>query len=335
MSSTNALTDDRGGEPSQETPRGPDSRRPFEEGWSHVLTIDLEEYFHGPSFDGAVSSGDWDYLPGHVERCVDRWLEVLGARGVRATFFVLGWIADRHPEAVRRLAAAGHEIASRGWSPEPLEILSRDDLRERIRRTRARLQELCDQPVHGFRAPRPPPETMRDDLFDTLIEVGHVYDASLGCPPTRDPEARPVSMAPFTLERPEGRIVEVPTGATLLGALRIPAPSGAWLRHLPYAVTQRRLAARREARSWSLVQVRSWEIDPYQPRLPLPPIDRFRHYRNLDRFPGRVGQLLSEFHFVSLADRLGLDEWSAGEATGAGGEATGKDVTAELGAQAG
>lgn len=338
MSNSRALTDDRGGAPPAETPPGPDSRWPFEEGWGHVLTVDLEEYFHGPSFDGSVSSGDWDYLPGHVERCVDRWLDLLGAREVRATFFVLGWVADRHPEVVNRLAAAGHEIASRGWSPEPLELLSNSSLRDGVRRTRARLQELSGQPVHGFRAPRPIPDTRQDDLFDVLIEIGHIYDSSLPFPRAREPEAGRGSMTPFTLESREGRIVEVPTGARLLGAVRMPSPSGEWLRHLPYAVTHRRLAARRDARSWSLMRVRSWEIDPEQPRIPLPPIDRLRHYRNLDRLPGRLGRLLSEFRFVSLADRLGLEEWTSDGAAvpsdpgGAGDGTAGSDG---LGAQAG
>lgn len=280
-----------------------------------VLTIDVEEYFQSAAFDGSISPGDWDYLPSRVAHDVDAWLERLGRYDdARATFFFLGWIGERHAELVRRVASAGHEVASRGWGTEPVAAMDYSELRDTLRRARESLGELTGGPILGYRAARPVERSRCPAFCDALIETGHLYDSSLlrvsgevSDGSTRSPAALCI------LDRPGGRLLELPIGGLELGPLRL-AGTGSCLRHLPYWLTSRRIGGELD-RGGRRVRLRSWEIDPDQPRIPIPPHGQLRQYRNLDRMSDRLDRLFSEFRFTSVADAFGLRSRPEAEAT--------------------
>ncbi len=275
---------------------------------AHLFTADVEEYFQVSAFDRVVSRGDWEALPSRVERQVDRLLAMLAEHGTRGTFFVLGWVAERRPHLVRRIAAEGHEVASHGWWHRGLAALTREGFREEARRSRELLEDLAGRPVVGFRAPNFSLVPGTEWALDVLIEEGYRYDSSLF--PVRwlrrgyPGGPRHASW----IRRPVGRILELPVATTGWGKARVPAGGGAYFRQLPYGLTGSALNAARRAGASGVFYLHPWELDPHQPRLPVSPLARLRHYRNLDVTVSRLTRLLEEFEFTSVEDRFRLGD---------------------------
>jgi polysaccharide deacetylase family protein (PEP-CTERM system associated) len=274
---------------------------------TQLFSIDVEEHFQANAFDRVVSREDWDRQPSRVEGNTERLLDLLGRTGARATCFVLGWVAERHPALVRRIAAEGHEVASHGWWHRRIGSLTAQELRQEVRDSKRILEDLTGTPVVGFRAPSFSITPGREWAFDVLLEEGYTYDSSLF--PIRRPDygypASPV--VPHEIRRPSGVLLEIPMATARVFGMRIPAAGGGYLRQLPYALIQR---AARDAIARGrpgMFYIHPWEVDPGQPRFPVGMLTRVRHYGGLEKTLGHLERLLSEFRFTSVA------EWLAGE----------------------
>lgn len=269
---------------------------------AHHFTVDVEEYFQVSAFENIVPRDKWDTFESRVAAPTLRILDLLARGGDLGTFFILGWIAERYPELVKEIAAAGHEVASHGWDHKRVTTLEPAEFRESIRRSKAVLEDLSGAPVLGFRAPSFSIVPGREWALDLLLEEGYTYDSSLF--PIRRPGGYGFAGAarePHWLERPSGRLAEVPPATLSRFGARIPAAGGAYVRLFPYALVR---AAFREFDAEGVsgtFYIHPWELDPEQPRLPVGPLTRIRHYGGLRRTVPRLSQLLDEFSFQPIA----------------------------------
>lgn len=271
----------------------------------HFFTVDVEEYFQVSAFDDIVSRDAWPTMPSRVSESVDVVLDLLAGRGVQGTFFTLGWVAKRHANVVRRIAEAGHEIASHGWWHQKVTTLNASKFREDVRHTKDVLEDITGQRVLGYRAPSFSIVPGSEWAFDVLIEEGHVYDSSVF--PIRRAGYGYAGATPIAhvIDRPSGQLYEFPLATTLWNGVRIPAAGGGYLRHFPYNVVQRAFREHDAAQLPAVFYIHPWELDPEQPRLAVPLLTRMRHYRGLRSTAERVDRLLSEFRFTSIAQGLG------------------------------
>ena len=271
---------------------------------AHLFSVDVEEHFQVGAFDRYVGRDTWDTHPSRVERNVDILLDLLAEHRAYGTFFTLGWVAERRPGLVRRIAEAGHEVASHGWWHRRVTGLTAEEFRDDVRSSKALLEDLSGRAVIGFRAPN---FSIRPDMhwaFDVLLEEGYHYDSSLF--PIRRPghantQAPPIA---YYVEQLTGDLLEFPLATLDWRRFRLPAAGGAYLRHLPFALT--RLAFKQNTAQGipGMFYIHPWEVDPEQPRIRVPLLTRIRHYGGLRRTVPRLARLLSEFHFTSVARHL-------------------------------
>jgi polysaccharide deacetylase family protein (PEP-CTERM system associated) len=236
-----------------------------------------------------------------VVRNTEIILDLLAERGTAATFFVLGWVAERHPELVRRIAAAGHEVGSHSWWHYRVTRIDRSTFRTEVRSSKQALEDLVGAPVLGFRAPSFSIVPGLEWAFDELIEAGYVYDSSVF--PIRRPGYGYPSAPrwPYSIARSGGTLLELPVATLALGPVRIPAAGGGYLRQIPFDLIRGAFGQAQRRGGPGVFYVHPWEVDVDQPRLPVGPLTRIRHYRNLDRTLPRMRQLLAEFEFTSIA----------------------------------
>ena len=271
----------------------------------NAMTIDVEDYFHVSVFDGVVPRHRWDSFESRVTSNTDRLLDMFNEHGVKGTFFVLGWVAERCPRLVRRIAALGHEVASHGYAHRLIYDQTREDFRQDVRRAKALLEDTTGAPVAGFRAPSYSVTPRSLWALDVLIEEGYRYDASI-FPIRHDRYGIPLSARhAYRLERESGSLVEAPASTVRWGALNLPIAGGGYFRLLPYAWTRwgiDRLNTREQKPA--IFYLHPWEIDPNQPRLHAGTLSRLRHYRNLDKTETRFRTLLRDFQFAPLGTVL-------------------------------
>jgi len=277
----------------------------------HLFSVDVEEHFQVSAFDGVLSRDEWDSQPSRVEPNTIRLLELLGAYRAKATFFTLGWVAERHPGLVRRIVDDGHELASHTWWHKRVFSNTVPEFREEVRRSRDILEQLSGTAVRGFRAPSFSIIPGTDWAFDVLIEEGYQYDSSLF--PIRRPSygypGAPVY--PHLITRPGGRLLELPLATLSIGGIRVPAAGGGYLRQFPLTVIQRAFRNLEREGHPGMFYIHPWEVDPDQPRLPVGWLGRLRHYRGLSRTVERLGILLAEFRFTSVRDWLAANpQWA-------------------------
>lgn len=266
----------------------------------HVFSVDLEEYFQVAAFERHVSRDAWNSLPARVETSVDRLLGLLAEHDVRATFFTLGWIADRHPDLVRRVAEHGHEIASHGWWHRRISASTRHEFRSEVRDSRRILEDVAGVRVRGHRAPSFSLVPGCEWAFDELIEAGYTYDSSI-FPVHRGDYGYPgFNPEPHHITRPGGRIFEIPLTTAKLAGFRVPAAGGGYFRLLPYSLVKRAFSRRSQLRRPGIFYIHPWELDPEQPRLDVSRLTRWRHYGGLERTLPRLERLLTEFRFSSV-----------------------------------
>ena len=269
----------------------------------HVFSVDLEEYFQVLAFERAVPRAQWDSMPSRVEASVNQLLELLARHSATATFFTVGWVAERKPGLIKRVAELGHEIASHSWWHRRVTALSPSEFRDDVRRCRSVLEDLSGRPVRGFRAPSFSIVPGTEWAFDVLIEEGYRYDSSV-FPILRPDYGYPgASPDPYQIRRPAGVLLELPMATTVAFGVRLPAAGGGYFRHLPYALTARALRDHEARGSAAMFYIHPWEIDTEQPRVPVSPITRFRHYGGLSRTLPRLERLLATFRFVSAESR--------------------------------
>ena len=271
----------------------------------NAMTIDVEDYFQVSAFEGIAPRHRWDSFESRVCANTERLLEIFKGSGVTATFFVLGWVAERHPELVRLIAAQGHEIASHGYAHRLVYDLTRDAFRADIRRSKDVIESAAGTRVYGYRAPSYSVTPRSLWALDILIEEGFEYDSSI-FPIHHDRDGIPVSpREPYVLDRQAGSLVEAPGSAIRLGPLNLPVGGGGDFRLLPYRWTQwgiQRINDKEQRPA--IFYLHPWEIDPDQPRLDTGRLSRLRHYRNLDQTEARLRQLLSDFHFGPMREIL-------------------------------
>ena len=268
---------------------------------AHHFTVDVEEYFQVSAFESVVPHDTWDRFESRVAASVSRVLDLLARHDARGTFFILGWLAERHPGMVRRIAEAGHEIASHGWDHRRVAAQTREQFRLSVRRTKQALEDLTGAAVLGFRAPSFSIVPGREWALDILIEEGYRYDSSL-FPIRRLGYGYPRGgRDPYWLERPGGRILEVPPATLRRLGVTIPAGGGAYFRLLPYQLVSAALRDCERRGAPGTFYVHPWELDPEQPRLAVSWVTRARHYGGLARAGRRLEQLLNEFRFAPIA----------------------------------
>jgi polysaccharide deacetylase family protein (PEP-CTERM system associated) len=269
----------------------------------HHFTIDVEEYFQVSAFEGSVERAAWDAMPSRVQLPMLILLDLLAEHDARATFFFLGWVADRHPNLVRLVASAGHEIASHGWGHERVTTQRPHDFRDSVRTTKVLLEDLTGQAVIGYRAPSFSIAGANAWAFDILLEEGYAYDSSV-FPARRldgngDASMRPM---PHWIDRPAGHLAEFPPTILRRFGMSIPAGGGGYFRLLPFAVTRAALLDCERAGVPGTLYFHPWELDPAQPRVAAPALARFRHYTGLKRTVGRLERLLKQFEFQPIRE---------------------------------
>jgi len=275
----------------------------------NALSFDVEDYFQVAALASAVGRSSWESTPRRVERNTGLLLEILASSNTRATFFFLGWVAEREPQLVRRVAAAGHEIACHGYSHRLVYQQTPEEFREETLRSKALLEDQAQVPVLGYRAASYSITRRSLWALDALVEAGFVYDSSI-FPVRHDlygiPEA---PRAPHLIRRDSGRLVEFPPSTAQLPGMRLPVAGGGYFRIFPYGIT--RWAVRRvNAEGLPFIfYLHPWEVDPGQPRVRVGWRSRFRHYTNLDRCEARLRRLLTDFRFVSARESLEAQGW--------------------------
>lgn len=271
------------------------------------MSVDVEDYFQVSAFESHIDRNDWERLPCRVERNTDRILQLFADHGVHATFFTLGWVAERYPRLIRRMIDAGHEVASHGYSHVRVTRQSPDDFRADVTRTKALLEDVGGRVVRGYRAASY--SIGADNLWalDVLAETGHEYSSSI-YPIRHDLYGMPE--APRFAFHPNGSdMVEVPVTTVELFRRNFPCGGGGYFRLLPYGVSRWAMRRVNERDGQACVfYFHPWEVDPEQPRQEgIGLKTRFRHYLNLKRMEKRLARLLRDFRWDRM-DRVFLPD---------------------------
>ncbi len=272
----------------------------------NAFTIDVEDYFQVSALASAIPRDSWAFRESRVEASTERLLAMLADRGVKGTFFVLGCVADRTPQLVRRIAVQGHEVACHGYSHQLIYNQSPQAFREETTCAKKLLEDLIGQPVIGYRAASFSITPRSRWALDTLIEAGFQYDSSI-FPVRHDRYGMPgASRAPGFVESPtRGQIAEFPMSTALIGGMPVPVSGGGYFRLLPYWFIRSGLRSinARDGLPFTFY-LHPWEIDADQPRVKVGLVSRFRHYTNLRKCESRLGQLLDDFRFTTMSNVL-------------------------------
>jgi polysaccharide deacetylase family protein (PEP-CTERM system associated) len=268
----------------------------------NALTFDVEDYFQVSAFDDVLPRSRWDSCETRVCASTERVLRILADADVQATFFVLGWVAERFPGLVRRIAEGGHELASHGYGHRLVYDLTPEAFRDDLRRSRAVLEAAGARGIRGYRAPSYSITAKSLWALDVLIEEGFTYDASI-FPIHHDRYGIPgAPRHPYLIQRGGGTLWEIPPSTIRWWSANLPVAGGGYFRILPYWWTRwgiNRLNHHEERAA--VFYLHPWELDPGQPRLGAKGLSRFRHYRNLSHTEPRLRSLLRDFRFAPIS----------------------------------
>lgn len=268
----------------------------------HILTFDLEEHFHDSRFDSPMRRRHWASFQSRVQSNVERILELLARHATKATFFALGWLAEKHPSVIRTVSAAGHEIACLGYGHELVVAQTPHRFRQDIRLAKRILERVTGCPVVGFRAPSLSITAQTPWALPIVAEEGFLYDSSV-VPVAHDLAGiRGANQWIHSLSWDGRSLWEVPPSTLKVGGFRIATGGGGCLRALGYPVLKSLLSPIEALGQPIVVYVRSWEIDAAQPRMQGTLLSKFRHYLNLDKTAGRLHQLLADFQFGPICE---------------------------------
>ncbi len=297
----------------------------------NILTVDVEDYFHVSAFEACISPTQWDSMQLRVVDNTFLLLDLLDENDVRATFFILGWVAEKKPGLVREIARRGHEVASHGYGHRRVCTLTRQEFRDDIRRTKVLLEDIIGEKILGYRAPSY--SISRDCFwaFDELYDAGFQYDSSVfpirhdlygipdwPCypfvitkenndqwnPSTFFPSLSPPLLGDNSDPDNRRRLLEVPITTLTIAGRRIPIAGGGYFRFFPYRFTRWGLEIINNTDDSPFVfYIHPWEVDPHQPRISGAGLkSRFRHYLNLSRTEKRLRYLLRDFNFSTIRD---------------------------------
>lgn len=280
---------------------------------TNAITIDVEDYFQVNAFAKNVQQSQWDSFPLRVDTNTRRILDMLDSFTIKATFFILGWVAQRLPELVREIHQRGHEIACHGYGHELIYQIGPERFRSDIRRSKTLLEDQCGVRVCGYRAPSYSITNQSLWALEILVEEGFSYDSSI-FPVLHDTYGIPdAERFPHTIRTGSGPLVEFPltTLPFKLGwkKMRLPIAGGGYLRLLPVSVIQHGIKRINQGeRQPAVLYFHPWEIDPDQPRIKAGMKSRFRHYLNLHHTETKLMQLFSHIRFAPMNEVLsGLD----------------------------
>jgi polysaccharide deacetylase family protein (PEP-CTERM system associated) len=272
------------------------------------LSVDVEDYYHVSAFESVVSVKDWDRYESRVEQNTNRILEMLAVHLTDATFFVLGWVAERHTGLVRQIHDSGHEVACHGYSHKLIYTQTPDQFREETKRAKQTLEDIIGEPIFGYRAASY--SITKDTLWalEILADLGFTYDSSI-FPVRHDRYGIPGHTRFIHSLNGDGKrpITEIPLSTVRVAGVNVPVAGGGYLRLFPLTVTRRAIRHLNEKeRQPAVLYFHPWEIDPEQPRLDGPRISRFRQYVNLSTTEAKVRSLLKDFSFCPLQQLLVL-----------------------------
>jgi polysaccharide deacetylase family protein (PEP-CTERM system associated) len=271
----------------------------------NALTVDVEDYFHVSALADSIGRDTWATRESRVAGNVHKLLAIFEKFDARATFFVLGWVAERYPHLVREIAQHGHEIACHGLSHRLVYDQPREEFYEETRRAKQLLEDLTGSAILGYRAASY--SIVRQSLWalDVLVDLGFSYDSSI-FPVRHDRYGIPdAARSPHRLSTPGGKvIVEWPLSTVKVLGLKIPVSGGGYFRILPFWVTRWGLKSINRHEGPFIFYLHPWEIDPEQPRVSASWLSRYRHYTNLDKSEHRLQVLLREFRFSTARDGL-------------------------------
>jgi polysaccharide deacetylase family protein (PEP-CTERM system associated) len=266
----------------------------------NAITVDVEDWFQVQAYVDAIPHSDWERMPHRVEKNTDRLLGLFDRTGVHATFFTLGWVAERYPALVRRIVAGGHELASHGYGHARVDTQDRTTFRNDIGRARRLLEDIGGVAVRGYRAPTFSIGTRTPWAWDVLAEEGHIYSSSV-YPISHDLYGEPG--APRMVHR-HGALWEVPMTTLQMGGRNLPVSGGGWFRLVPYTLFRFALRKVNSRGERGLFYTHPWEIDPGQPHVTQAKLSsRLRHRVNLATTEGRLARLLGDFSWDRM-DRV-------------------------------
>lgn len=278
-----------------------------------VLGVDVEEYFHATTFESILPRSEWEERKGRSARSLERLLALFERWNVRATFFVLGWFAERNRAAVRAIAEAGHELACHGYGHRLIYHMSAGEFREDVRRAKGLIEEIAGRAVEGYRAPTFSIVARTAWAVPILVEEGFRYDSSI-FPIHHDRYGIPgFPTHPVRIETVSGSLLEFPLTTVPLGPFNFPVSGGGYLRLLPFPIVRRALARVRRQGGLVNLYVHPWEIDPELPRVPMPFLKRLRHYHGIRHVESRLERLVADGSYGPFRDaspRLDAPPWS-------------------------
>ena len=270
----------------------------------HVLTIDLEDWFHVSNFEHYIRRDQWPSCPTRLQETVPRLLDLLARHQARATFFALGWVARRFPEMIRRISEAGHELATHGDEHRLITNQSPEEFRAQLEQSRDVIEQATGRRVCGHRAPTYSLRKRTDWAIQIMLEAGFQFDSSVfPFGPRQDPALCDSRVPCLLYDHGAGALVEYPLSTFRFAGLNIPIAGGGYFRLLPYPFlrwTMRQLAAHGHR---LMTYFHPWELDPDQPRVSQASwLAKFRHYHQVDHAEAKLTRLLSDFRFGSIRD---------------------------------
>jgi polysaccharide deacetylase family protein (PEP-CTERM system associated) len=263
----------------------------------NALSVDVEDWFQVGAFETTIRREDWDGLESRVERNTDAVLALFAATDVKATFFTLGWIAERYPALMRRIVAGGHEIGSHGWDHQRVFTMTPGQFTHDLMRTRMVLEDISGTAITGYRAPSFSIDKRTPWAHSVLAEAGYAYSSSVA-PVVHDhygwPEAPRFAFKPVA----GSEMIELPVTTARLAGRTLAAGGGGFFRLLPYAFSRWAVTQVNAADEPAIFYFHPWEIDPGQPRMTNAPIrSRLRHYTNLDVMAAKLTRLIGAFEW--------------------------------------
>lgn len=270
----------------------------------NYLTIDVEDYFQVSAFEKIVSVENWGAYESRVSRNTDRILDILEKHNTHATFFVVGWVAERYPELVKEIKKAGHEIGCHSYLHRRVYTLSPAEFKEDTDKAKKILEDILGEAIFGYRAPSYSITNKSLWALDILEELGFTYDSSI-FPIYHDNYGIPDSPR-FEYVLPGGKLKEYPISTVRYFRKNLPVSGGGYFRLFPYSFSRNKLKSINESeRKPFMFYLHPWEIDPTQPRMQNAGLlSRFRHYNNLDKTTLRFARLLGDFSFGPITDTI-------------------------------
>ncbi|MET0248170.1 MAG: XrtA system polysaccharide deacetylase [Sphingobium sp.] len=266
----------------------------------NALSVDIEDWFQVGAFERTIKRADWDSLAHRVERNSDAVLALFAREGVSATFFTLGWVAERYPALMRRIVEQGHELASHGYDHARVFTMTPNQFRADLRKARALLEDASGQAITGYRAPSFSIDARTPWAHQILAEEGYAYSSSVapirhdhyGWPDSPRFAWRPVARAP---------LVELPVTTAKAAGRTLAAGGGGFFRLLPYAFSRWAVGQVNNGGQSAIIYFHPWEIDPDQPRVENAPIrSKLRHYTNLSKMEGKLQRLIRDFAWTRV-----------------------------------